>query len=73
MGDRWVMGLDAAEGEAALRRLGRALYEAASSFYLDDSRRRLALQAERRQMPAALAARAAFKVFLLRDVSLPVC
>eukprot|EP00884_Botryococcus_braunii_P005388 jgi/Botrbrau1/14850/Bobra.0326s0004.1 len=64
---KWVLGLDPGEGDAGLKRLGRALYEAAGSFYLDDARRRLAIQGERRQTPPALAARSAFKAAALAE------
>ena len=59
---RWVLGLDVSEGEAGLRRLGRALYEAACAFYLGDARRRLALHAERRNPSPTTSTRVAFKV-----------
>ena len=60
------MALDPAEGAAGLRRLGRALYEGACAFYLDDARRRLALHSERRSPAPAVSARVAFKVQSLR-------
>lgn len=49
------------EGEGALRQLGRALYEAAGTFYADDARRRLAVHAERRNPAPAVSVRVAFK------------
>ena len=54
--------LAAGEGESGLRRVARLLHEAAGQFYLDDSRRRLTLHNERRNPPADLNARVAFKV-----------
>ena len=59
---RWVLALDPAEGAGGLGRLGRALYEGACAFYLDDARRRLALHSERRSPAPAASARVAFKV-----------
>lgn len=59
---RWVATLSTSEGEAGLKRIGRLLYEAAGQFYLEDSKRRLALHGERRNPPPDLNARIAFKV-----------
>lgn len=58
---RWVVNMGTGEGEVGLRRLGRALYEAAGLFYADDARRRLAVHAERRNPSPAISARTAFK------------
>ncbi len=40
---RWVISINTADGELALKRLGSTLYEAAGMFYLEDARRRLAV------------------------------
>ncbi|KAK9789561.1 hypothetical protein WJX73_006387 [Symbiochloris irregularis] len=64
---RWVATLAAGEGEAGLRRVARLLHEAAGQFYLDDSRRRLTLHNERRNPPADLNARVAFKAAALSE------
>lgn len=65
---RWVISFGTGEGEVALRRLSRALFEAAAAFYSDDARRRLAVHAERRNPAPAVSVRTAFKV---RSHSLP--
>ncbi len=59
-----MLALDPTEGAGGLRRLGRALYEGACAFYLDDARRRLALHSERRTPAPAVSARVAFKARL---------
>lgn len=59
---RWVIGINTADGEAALKRLGRALYEAACQFYVEDARRRVAVHNERRNPAPPMSARVAFKV-----------
>ena len=64
------MTFDIAEGEPALRKLGRLLYEAAGQFYLDAARRRLSLHAERRSQTPELNARVAFKVCFKLSVML---
>ncbi len=58
---RWVISFGTGEGEVALRRLSRALFEAAAAFYADDARRRLAVHAERRNPGPAVSVRVAFK------------
>ncbi|BDA49831.1 probable trafficking protein particle complex subunit 11 at N-terminal half [Coccomyxa sp. Obi] len=50
----WVISFGTGEGEVALRRLSRALFEAAGAFYADDARRRLAVHAERRNPAPAV-------------------
>ncbi|KAK9904998.1 hypothetical protein WJX75_007420 [Coccomyxa subellipsoidea] len=64
---RWVVNMGTGEGEVGLRRLGRALYEAAGLFYADDARRRLAVHAERRNPSPAISARTAFKAAALAE------
>ena len=59
---RWVISINTADGELALKRLGRTLYEAAGMFYLDDARRRLAVHQERRNPAPQTSAKVAFKV-----------
>ena len=61
---RWVISINTADGELALKRLGRTLYEAACMFYLDDARRRLAVHQERRNPAPQTSAKVAFKVSL---------
>lgn len=60
---RWVISINTADGELALRRLGRVLYEAAGAFYLDDARRRLAVHQERRNPAPQTSSKVAFKVW----------
>ena len=59
---RWVISISTADGELALKRLGRTLYEAACMFYLDDARRRLAVHQERRNPAPQTSSKVAFKV-----------
>ena len=66
---RWVISINTADGELALKRLGRTLYEAAGMFYLDDARRRLAVHQERRNPAPQTSAKVAFKV----SCALPLC
>ena len=59
---RWVISINTADGELALKRLGRTLYEAACMFYLDDACRRLAVHQERRNPAPQTSSKVAFKV-----------
>ena len=61
---RWVISINTADGELALKRLGRTLYEAACMFYLDDACRRLAVHQERRNPAPQTSSKVAFKVCL---------
>ena len=68
---RWVIGINTADGELALKRLGRTLYEAACMFYLDDACRRLAVHQERRNPAPQTSSKVAFKVCLRTFPCLP--
>lgn len=57
-----MISINTADGELALKRLGRTVYEAACAFYLDDARRRLALHQERRNPAPQTSSKVAFKV-----------